>query len=156
MQQLTGEQLERIKKQAYDQGYNTALKNVWGEVEKEWDSRQKQFMSGGYSENLYRTFVLLIALPCTVLIEDFGWKPPKDPRTGKDRKQMERTKLHRFLQIVMSMLEVIGSDEMMDIRKYEQDFTARYGIDLSIFDEVFLSKNNKTEEESNENQNAAG
>lgn len=97
-------------------------KKVWAEVDKEWKEREKLFMTQDRAHDLANIIQMVAYIAAEVLIEDFGWIVPK--------RQLSTSKILRFANAFGDRLSAIGLDEKMDIRKTNEQFTKKYGIEF--------------------------
>lgn len=96
------------------------IKECNAQIQREWDEREKLFHTGDLEDTFFNTLQYLIAVPCRVLIEKFGWQPPKTT----DR----RSKINRLCDYVIDEINAIVQDEMKDIRSYCDETFRLYGV----------------------------
>jgi hypothetical protein len=93
------------------------------QVRDEWQARAEEFGGGG--EDAFLAYMkYLLAAPCKVLIEQFGWAPPPKYAEGK------RHRIVRFANAVIDEIEAVSADETQDIRRYAEQVRDKYGIEF--------------------------
>jgi hypothetical protein len=92
-------------------------------VREEWQARAEEFGGGG--EDAFLAYMkYLLAAPCKILIEQFGWSPPPKNAEGK------RYRIVRFANAVIDEIEAVSADETQDIRRYAEQVRDKYGIEF--------------------------
>ena len=74
------QELKRHTRQQYDE--------LNDRIRVEWESRAKEFASDDLNNNFMNAVAYMFAIPCRVLIEQFGWKPVRFancPQTKTER-----------------------------------------------------------------------
>ena len=85
-----------------------------------WNERAEMFQSGSRDDNMLAYMRVLMAIPCRVLIEQFGWKVP--------RTRGRNTKIMEFANAVAEEIERIREDERVDIVAYARETYDKYGV----------------------------
>ncbi|HAC61286.1 MAG TPA: hypothetical protein DCF66_03855 [Lachnospiraceae bacterium] len=116
---------DALKKYAIEEAQKAYLEKQEGLIE---DFKERQALLTGDTETItLNLFSLLIAIPCRVLVKDFGWKPApmrKNEADGGDT----RYKLTKFAYAVNRETEELLNDETKDIRKYAQMVFEETGV----------------------------
>lgn len=68
-----------------------------------------------------------MSVPVKVLCEDFGWK---SPRWENDM----HNKLWRFVDAVIKEVNRVSDDQAIDIRRYGEEVTQKFGIEFVMQD----------------------
>lgn len=135
---FTREQLEEhdklVKKAWFDQCVKHLEKEkqeyekkVQQQVEEEWASREKLFMTGDRAMDIAAVMQLMAYMAAEVLIEDFKWIVPK--------RQDPRSRILRFADRYAERISNIVLNEKMDIRETNRRFTKKYGIEFLQLEE---------------------
>lgn len=86
----------------------------------EWERRAAEFKTGNAKEDFYNLLTYLLSLSSRVLIEQFGWSVPV--------RNDNRYKILRFGDALVDEINKIQANEMLDIRKYNDETFEKYGI----------------------------
>lgn len=89
-----------------------------------WDRRAREFRSGDIEDNFVNYFRYLLAMPCRILIEQFGWKW----RTKKSKK----LNVEKFADAMIEEVNRISGDVSQDIIVYAEQTADLYGISYEI------------------------
>ena len=100
-------------------------------IRQEWDERARRFASENPVDNFYEFMSCLLSISVRVLIEHFHWKPlPEDGRYDK------RLRIVRFSDYVVAEIDRIAGNEMLDIRKYNDEVYKLYGLKFGTSEEA--------------------
>lgn len=126
---LTGEQLEQRDKaviEAYKRDLDGRMKDAADRYVREYfDKIGAEFNTGDDDNDTHTVISYLLSVTVRVLIEDFGWKPPRCANC-------RRTKTERFVNRVLEIIDDIRSDDTKDIRDYAKETTDLYGISFTM------------------------
>lgn len=99
-------------------------------IQQEWDERARRFASENPQDNFFEYMSCLLAISVRVLIEKFHWKAlPEDGHYDK------RLRIVRFSDYVAAEIDRIAGDEMLDIRKYNDEVYKLYGLKFGTAEE---------------------
>ena len=126
---ITGKWLEEHDKQVIE-GYKRdiegrMLKTANEYVRHYFDKIGAEFNTGDEDNDTHTVINYLLSVTVRVLIEDFGWKPPRCANC-------RRTKTERFVNRVLEVIDDIRSDDKKDIRDYAKETADLYGIRFTM------------------------
>lgn len=90
-----------------------------------FDKIGEEFSTGDDDNDTHTVINYLLSVTVRVLIEDFGWKPPRCANC-------RRTKTERFVNRVLEVIDDIRSDDKKDIRDYAKETADLYGISFTM------------------------
>lgn len=129
--EYTNEQIEQIKNQAVAEAAERIKAKTRAEIDKhideEWRKREEFFSGADETERMQKALCLLMSVPVKILCEDFGWK---SPRWENDM----HNKLWRFVDAVIKEVNRVSDDQSIDIRRYGEEVTRKYGIEFVMQD----------------------
>lgn len=99
-------------------------------LEREWESRKKEFLNPDVQENFLNYMKYLLSVSVAVLVEDFGWKPVRS-----DGKYASSMKLAKFSDCVLDRINEIMEDECKDIRSFSDEVHKKYGVGFKVLEE---------------------
>lgn len=94
-------------------------------VREYFDKIGEEFNSGDEDADVHTMMSYLLSVSVRVLIEDFGWKPPRYQNCRK-------TKTERFAERVLEVIDDIRNDERKDIRDYAKETADLYGVRFTM------------------------
>jgi hypothetical protein len=94
-------------------------------LETEWKAREQAFRGEDEDESFQKVMSLTMHIPVTVLCETFHWKPIDDSSDGRNH-------LQKFVDALVAEVDRICSDENMDIRKYADQCSEKYGVKFEV------------------------
>ena len=118
LEHIKAEAMLRLQAQheAWDKDFEKKIQDIW-------DERARLFRTPDLGENFFNMLQYMLSVPSRVLIEKFGWKP-----VPKENEPYRLTKMERFAREVAAEIDRIGSDDMMDIRRYAEETYNLYGV----------------------------
>ena len=123
--QYTLQQIEEIKRKAVKDCQERIQQEIKKEIEEEFKRRSEALGGDNEDNRLKSVLCLLLAVPASVLCEEFGWKP-----IIKGRK----TRLEHFSECVVKEVNRICDDETVDIREYGEAVLEKYGVKYELSD----------------------
>ena len=90
-------------------------------VRKEWQRRADEFATPDLNENFMNAVAYMFAIPCRVLIEQFGWKPVRYANCPQ-------TRTEKLAIAMIEELNNISSNTKQDIRTYARETFDKYGL----------------------------
>jgi len=129
---ITGRWLEEHDRQvieAYKRDIEARMQRTADRYVREYFNKiGAEFNSGDEDEDVHTMMSYLLSVSVRVLIEDFGWKPPRCANCRK-------TKTERFMNRVVEVIDDIRSDDTKDIRDYAKETEDMYGIAFRMKEE---------------------
>lgn len=129
---FTEEQLrlhdQQVKREAilmYQQELKRHTREQYNElndrIRVEWEQRAKEFASDDLNNNFMNAVAYMFAIPCRVLIEQFGWKPVRYANCPQ-------TRTEKLAVAMIEELNRITENEKKDIRTYARETFDKYGL----------------------------
>lgn len=131
---FTHEQLIEHDRIIGDRAVERRKEEIDAAVRKEWESRAREFATSDMNENFMNAVAYMFAIPCRVLIEQFGWKPVRF-------KNCPATRTERLAVAMIEELTRITENEKKDIRTYARETFEKYGLKF-VNDFVFNEGDN--------------
>ena len=129
---MTAEQLERSNRlaiEAYKQDIEARMQEQADKYVREYFTKiGAEFETGDDDTDAHTVVNYMLSVCIRVLIEDFGWKPPRCANC-------RRTKTERFMNRVVEVIDDIRSDDTKDIRDYAKETEDMYGIAFRMKEE---------------------
>lgn len=135
---FTAAQLSEHDRQVSDFAVQRRKDEINEDVRKEWESRAREFASADMNENFMNAVAYMFAIPCRVLIEQFGWKPVRYANCPQ-------TKTERLAVAMIEELNRITESEKKDIRTYARETFDKYGLKF-VNDFVFNEGKEETDD----------
>lgn len=126
---ITGKWLEEHDRQVIE-SYKRDIKGRMMQTANEYvrdyfEKVEAEFYTGDEDNDAHMVVNYLLSVSVRVLIEDFGWKPPRFANC-------RRTKTERFVNRVPEVIDDIRSDDNKDIRDYAKETADLYGISFTM------------------------
>ena len=135
---FTAAQLSEHDRQVSDFAVQRRKDEINEDVRKEWESRAREFASADMNENFMNAVAYMFAIPCRVLIEQFGWKPVRYANCPQ-------TRTERLAVAMIEELNRITESEKKDIRTYARETFDKYGLKF-VNDFVFNEGKEETDD----------
>lgn len=126
---ITGKWLEEHDRQVIE-SYKRDIKGRMMQTANEYvrdyfEKVEAEFYTGDEDNDAHMVVNYLLSVSVRVLIEDFGWKPPRFANC-------RRTKTERFVNRVLEIIDDIRNDDTKDIRDYAKETADLYGISFTM------------------------
>lgn len=126
---ITGKWLEEHDRQVIE-SYKRDIKGRMMQTANQYvrdyfEKVEAEFYTGDEDNDAHMVVNYLLSVSVRVLIEDFGWKPPRFANC-------RRTKTERFVNRVLEVIDDIRSDDNKDIRDYAKETADLYGIRFTM------------------------
>lgn len=135
---FTAAQLAEHDRQVGDMAVQRRKEQMDDAIRREWEARAQEFASADMNENFMNAVAYMFAIPCRVLIEQFGWKPVRYANCPQ-------TRTERLAVAMIEELNRITESEKKDIRTYARETFDKYGLKF-VNDFVFNEGKEETDD----------